>query len=641
MKIKYLIIASLMLVILTIGAVSATDDVDKLVAGDEGAVLEEASDDVIESENVTVLEEASNEVIESDDGAVLEDDSGGLIGPGETIDVNIVRSEINYDSNEPVIFILGNSNATGKLILSAGENTVFYNKDIVLEELPDNEGIFSFGLTAADLPDLPLGTYLMNATFITKGGNTFNNIASVAVNWDFYLYLNESGEWYKLVYPDFLFVYCNGAEDRQIKVVVPKSLQDPVKYSFGGQYQILDIKDGEGFITIPSTTMEIKYYTLAVQAGEKEKSFSVHVESDIRVLPIVEANKEFHLNVILPQVYSGNASVYLYNDSTHGLGELIGQGAIVNGRAALLIQGLPEGNYEYWVIFEFSNYTLDNEAFLIRAVENSPNVTVSVTPNEITVGSPITVSGTGPWGNFDIYIDGAYRETFSGGYSFTRVISDLDVGQHRIAVIYLSHDANYTYSGEFNVIVKNKAQIIANAITATYNVNKNLVITLKDQNGKALSGIKVTVNLNGAKTYTTDKNGQIKISTKGLAPKVYTAKITFNGDAKYYKSAKNVKVTVKKAKPKLTAKNKKFKKSLKVKKYTVVLKSNVGKAIKKVKVTLKIKGKKVITVKTSSKGKATFKIKKMTKKGKFKATVTFKGDKYYNKVTKKVKITIK
>ena len=44
---------------------------------------------------------------------------------------------------------------------------------------------------------------------------------------------------------------------------------------------------------------------------------------------------------------------------------------------------------------------------------------------------------------------------------------------------------------------------------------------------------------------------------------------------------------------------------------------------------------------TNSKGKATFKLKKLTKKGKYKATVKFAGSKYYTKVTKKVRITVK
>ena len=72
----------------------------------------------------------------------------------------------------------------------------------------------------------------------------------------------------------------------------------------------------------------------------------------------------------------------------------------------------------------------------------------------------------------------------------------------------------------------------------------------------------------------------------------------------------------------------------------MTLKNSKGKAIKKMRVTLKIKGK-TFSAKTNSKGKATFKIKKLTKKGTFKAVIRFKGNKYYNKVTKTVKIKIK
>ena len=62
--------------------------------------------------------------------------------------------------------------------------------------------------------------------------------------------------------------------------------------------------------------------------------------------------------------------------------------------------------------------------------------------------------------------------------------------------------------------------------------------------------------------------------------------------------------------------------------------------MKKVKVYLKVKGK-TYAAKTNSKGKATFKITKLTKKGKHTAVVTYKGNAYYNKVAKKVKIKIR
>ena len=68
--------------------------------------------------------------------------------------------------------------------------------------------------------------------------------------------------------------------------------------------------------------------------------------------------------------------------------------------------------------------------------------------------------------------------------------------------------------------------------------------------------------------------------------------------------------------------------------------SNLNKVIKNAKVTIKV-NKKTYTAKTNKKGVATFKINKLTKKGTFKATITYKGDSYYNKLTKKVNIKCK
>ena len=219
-------------------------------------------------------------------------------------------------------------------------------------------------------------------------------------------------------------------------------------------------------------------------------------------------------------------------------------------------------------------------------------------------------------------------------------LAGLNVGTYNLTVTTVPDEDHYFVTMNATITVNPiQTQLTGNSVTAIYKANKYLVITLKDANGNPISGVSVTVDLNGAKTYSTDRNGQVRVSIKALAPKKYFAKVTFNGNANYLKSAKTIGVTVKKATPKLTAKKKTFKKSVKVKKYTITLK--YGKtALKKVKVYIKIKGK-TYKATTNKKGKATFKIKKLTKKGTFKSKITFKGNKYYNKVTKKVKIKVK
>ena len=190
-------------------------------------------------------------------------------------------------------------------------------------------------------------------------------------------------------------------------------------------------------------------------------------------------------------------------------------------------------------------------------------------------------------------------------------------------------------------VSKISTQLIVPKVTATYNVNKYVVVTLKDSKGNILVNKKVTVKVGSiSKTLTTNAKGQVSVLVSSLLPKTYTASITFAGDNNYVKSSVSAIVTVKKATPKLTAKAKTFKVKVKTKKYTITLKNNKSKVMKNTKVTLKVKGK-TFTAKTNSKGVATFKITNLKKKGKFTAVVTYAGSKYYTKVTKKPKITIK
>ena len=187
-----------------------------------------------------------------------------------------------------------------------------------------------------------------------------------------------------------------------------------------------------------------------------------------------------------------------------------------------------------------------------------------------------------------------------------------------------------------------ETSISASNVVTVYNGGKYLMITLKDNEGKAVRGVGLSVSLGGkTDTPTTNKNGQVKVSTNGLAPvKTYKATITFKGNSKYDKSTTTAKVVVKKATPKLTAKAKTFKQSVKTKNFVVTLKTNQNKVMKNTKLTLKVNGK-TYSAKTNAKGQATFKITKLTKKGKFTGTIAYKGNAYYNKLSKKVKITIK
>jgi uncharacterized protein YjdB len=337
--------------------------------------------------------------------------------------------------------------------------------------------------------------------------------------------------------------------------------------------------------------------------------------------------------VIVAALTSDDTGNVTFTSSNESVVEVDAEGNVIaQGKGQAIITVSFAGNNKY--------AAAENRTITVTVSLNDANVTVDNDTLDLKVGETYAINATKHPDT--ILLDITYTSSNSSVATVNEkgIVTAVGEGTAVITVevgddeIYAKNSTNVTVT-----VSKVSTEIAAKSITTTYNVNKYLVITLKDANGNALSGVNVNVNLNGAKTLATDKNGQVKVSTKGLAPKTYAAKITFAGNNKYNGSSADVKVTVNKATPKLTAKKKTFKAKIKTKKYTVTLKDNKGKPIKKAKITLKVKGK-TYKATTNSKGKATFKIKKLNKKGTFKATVTYKGNKYYKKVTKKAKIKV-
>lgn len=226
-----------------------------------------------------------------------------------------------------------------------------------------------------------------------------------------------------------------------------------------------------------------------------------------------------------------------------------------------------------------------------------------------------------------------------------RFLIDLAPRSYAGEVIFSGSDILMPSSSSVNVVVKQINVKIPTAFAAynlktVYNDGKYMTITLRDNYGNGIEDMQVVVKFNGKTVgYITDAKGQVKIATSALVPKTYTGKVSFSGDYMYQGASLDVKLVVKKAKPVLSASKKKF--GVKsAKKYKVTLKANKKVAMKKAKLYLKVKGK-TYTAKTNNNGQTTFNLKKLVKKGTYKATVTYNGNNCYNKVVKTVKIIIK
>ena len=249
------------------------------------------------------------------------------------------------------------------------------------------------------------------------------------------------------------------------------------------------------------------------------------------------------------------------------------------------------------------------------------------------------------------YANGAkiYSKTYSnytrGGPIHASDLTGSFNGAYTIKIEYKRTDGKVFSTSEevyFNNIVgassiKTTLTASPTSVSMVYNTNKVLTVTLKDADGNPIKNQYIKIYVMGISyDLKTDNNGKIKQSLSTLPPQTHKIKFEFKDTAPYKGSTKTVTVKVSKATPKITAKAKTFKSSDKTKKYSVTLNVN-----QKVKVTIKV-NKKTYTAYTTTKGVATFKLNKLTKKGKYTATVNFGGNPDYNKAKSvNVKITVK
>lgn len=307
----------------------------------------------------------------------------------------------------------------------------------------------------------------------------------------------------------------------------------------------------------------------------------------------------------------------------------------------------PFAKGEYQVIVTYNG---DNAYYSIFAknvanvtkIAPAMNYTVKVVGGEvnITVALPAAING-----NLTVTYPSGFVEnvTIKNGTANIYYVSMKETGDLAITASFAGNDQYYAVEEIIGFTIKQATLIKVNPVSVVYKNNAKVTVKLTNLvTNKVIAGATIEITVNG-KTYkgTTDKDGNAVFTIPAnMVPKTYTANVAFKGTDKLEADIDQFKLTVKKATPKVTAKKKTFKKSVKVKKYTITLKDNKGKAIKKAKVTIKV-GKKTFKATTNAKGKAVFKLKKLTKKAKYNAKVTYKGNSYFNKVTKKVKITIK
>ena len=282
------------------------------------------------------------------------------------------------------------------------------------------------------------------------------------------------------------------------------------------------------------------------------------------------------------------------------------------------------------------------------------NMTISLEGDEVVGGSVIVIVSV-PYatGNVTIIVNSEEHsvELVDGIANYT--ITDLVAGSYSIVAVYDGNDIFANLYNSTSFTVESEPVILINTTVSADNLNikagnnGTLNVVLTDVNNNTLANKSVSIIIDGV-TYTdvTNGSGVASFSIGFNNAGSYVGILYFAGDDAYDSAlgyatvsvTKESTVVTKKATT-ITAPKKTFKAKKKTKKVKITLKSG-STLLSGKKITLKVKGK-TYKAKTNSKGKATFKVKKLTKKGTYKYKVKFAGDSLYKAVSKKGKIKVK
>lgn len=360
-------------------------------------------------------------------------------------------------------------------------------------------------------------------------------------------------------------------------------------------------------------------------------------------------DEKIEIMITLPKDATGNISVFANNKN---LTQMVYGGDILINISSLLKIGDNDilinysGNNRYSSQVNYENVHVD-KIFPNMQVKYPSQVKV----NDDSVNLTINLS-EGAYGNITVVCNNKNLTLkTNGGQNLINITSLLNSGINSIRIMYSGNELYENQIRNINLNVeKLDTSMDINISKTTFELGENIKFSVSLSNN--ISGYLIICI--DSKNYTIQLiEGKSFFEINNLTAGSHILQVKYAGNDYYNPIGKNLSVSVKEApKPitlnnqqikkvasKITAKKKTFNAKTKIKKYVITLKAG-KKPIKKVIVTLKV-GKKTYKATTNGKGKAIFKIKKLSKKGKYNAVIKFKGNKLYKATTKKVKITIK
>ena len=531
MKIKHLMIVGLMLAILTIGAVSASEN----VTSDDLAVEEEIDDSVAQIDDSN-----EEEIIAAQSNDEPLGDSFNSIGEG-------IYGEIY---TEPSVSKPSEMFTVALLVINDTTNS--YGK--TLKVLVDNESKYSHNITGTDYVylsnrDLGITDYKDYRIDIMVDNSI---IASSIVHIPF-LRISTTNVYEGYYYP------CG--EIIAYTIMLPETATGKLTLTVNGKTYDVNYKKGIGNVYVDTVGWQLANYTATASYGGDDKYNASTLEATVQIVPrlyypgfmpmltsmnYISVGEDDCISVSVPEGTPGIVEITIQTGSAIYKGNF----TFSSGYGSYSLADLPEGPCQVRLNGSVGTFPIDI-VFNMEVIRNNDDYTSSISATEIVEGSNVNVKISGPYdGRVAIFVDDVPLKSFMFKDEIDDIITGLTLGTHKIRV--MAQGYNGYYFKTFHVTVKQKpapeketVKMTLKKVKVKKSAKKLVLTSTLKINGKAVKGKIIKFKFN-KKTYSakTDAKGIAKVTIKKAVLKKLKAgkKITYQ--ASYSKTVKKITVKV-------------------------------------------------------------------------------------------------
>ena len=592
MKLRNIFLISLLLIVLTVGAVSATSDFNETVGDDslddDGALTVGDDDDDDGYEEVEI--DIPDEVEDFEDGTIdisLPDDAKGTL----TLKINNTVKYLKFDgTDEDDYGLISIANSTsGKTSLNISGQTA---TDWVISLSTLKDGVYSIEVEYKDKTNSKYNTNETETVAVAVGGD----IDEIEID-DVYIY-----------------------HDEESIIAIPQSMVSGLTVLINNTKQEINSTGGEFFVDL--SKLDLGSYDIVIYNSTGTICNTTFLVAGVILGPESMTYKSNEsISIILPHDATGSL-VITKNDV-----EIFNQ-KVVNGTASFSLSDISVGEYNFIAKYRGEDYEDDIEEFE-EIIDITPIITY---PSRMTAGEKkyLTIEcGPEAQGSIVIEADVDKYATVNLVHGSAKVsLAGLDDGVIDVWVTFQINGLDFEESYEIEVNGVPARIAGSKNIKMTYGTDKIHKVTVYTTSGKfAEEGEYVEIKI-GKKTFDTavGKNGVVKFKIpKSIAPGKYKIKTVYENKAVQSKIVIKHLLKLKKAKVKSSAQK-------------LVLKATLKKGMKNKKVIFKFNGKK-IKAKTNKKGVAKAVVKnKILKKLKVGKKVKYSATYMKDTVKKSVKV---